>query len=169
MIKKICPQCKKEFNSLSNRAKFCGKPCFYLSHRKNKTKKQKSKEKAEYDKQYREKNKLILKDKKAKWFQETYDPAKAAAKRSSQEYKDYRNNYMGKYMTPEKKEEKAKYDQERLTKIKYGDFWEAGIALTELQKFVRTQVSGYESRKQRGILNKTLERSRHENIKRGYS
>lgn len=164
MIIKICDHCKKEFQAKSNRAKYCGKPCSYLGHRKNKSTEQMKKEKAEYDRQYRLKNKEMLKKKKAEWFQRTYDPEKARIERKKniQRHVEYCRQ-------PKYRAKKKLYDQKRLATKNYGEFWEASITLVALQKQCRSKISAYESRKERGLLNKTLERSRNGTIKRSYS
>ena len=101
------------------------------------TKKQR---KAAYDREYRKKNRAMLKAKKAAWFQRTYDPVKAAKdrKKTMPKHVEYCRQ-------PEYKAWKKKYDKQRRSK-KYGEFAEAHALLVELLKEINKQMPDREQR-----------------------
>ncbi len=105
----ICPSCGKEYEKLQgdiNQAKkrglklFCTQSCFGLSRRKNQTVDQKKAAKAQYDKEYREKNDSRIRQHKKQYFQKTYDPEKERVKRAAtmQQHIEYCRKY---YAIPE--------------------------------------------------------------------
>lgn len=169
MIVKVCGFCKKSFQARSNRDQYCDRTCAGLGRRKNRTNKEKKAIKKEYDKQYRKNNQELIKKKKAAYHQKTYSQEAAKEMRGTPKYQKYRKGYLKDYMTPEKVKEKAEYDQERRAKLHYGEYWETSLALVQLQKVTRSKISPYESRKERGLLNKTTVRSRNEHVKRSYT
>ena len=91
-------------------------------------------QKAEYDREYRRKNRAMLKRKKAAYFQRTYDPAAAAVKR--QERMPYHVEYC---RQPKYKAKKSAYDRRRKLS-RFGDYAEAFAALEQLQKEIRMQM-----------------------------
>ena len=89
----LCSECGNQFqreNGEANRTLrkvgylFCSRTCSGIHRRSLKTDEQKKIEKAEYDRQYRLKNLESLKIKKAEYFQRTYDPVTAKAKRKQE-------------------------------------------------------------------------------------
>ena len=168
-IEKPCEYCGKvtlrEKSQVdAGRHKYCNRKCFGLARRLNRSDGEKKALKREYDKQYRANHREILKDKKADWFQKTYDPKKAAIER-----KKTMPRHVLYCQSPEYRKKKKAYDKIHRAKKYYGEFWETCIALVELQRVIRSQISMYESRKERGLLNKTLERSRNGTVKRSYT
>ena len=60
---------------------YCNKICAGLGRRKNISVEEKKKLKAEYDREYRKNNREQIKERKAEYFQRTYDPEKERIKR----------------------------------------------------------------------------------------
>jgi hypothetical protein len=148
--------CKKSVGHV-NRAKkvglklFCNQKCFGLSRRLKISVKEKKRLKAEYDKKYREKNEERLKDKRKEYFKKDYaaNPEKYKKKRQ-RKYKDHL-----KYLQrPEYKQYKKKYDEQYHAKNKFGDYWEAAIALKNLDN----EIDYRESKKQNKIYNKSTQK-----------
>ena len=88
----VCPQCSQTADkpaSAVNRARrrgapiYCSRECSDFGRRKNKTIDQKRQEKRLYDMEYRARNDIALKAKKAAYHKRTYDPVEAAIKRRS--------------------------------------------------------------------------------------
>lgn len=119
--------------------------------------------------QYRSKNKEMLKAKKHAYFKKVYDPVKAAEIRRTEEYREYRRQYMSCYMTENRIEDKRIYDRNRRSTIKYGEYAECHILLMDLENEVKKHITKYEARLQNGILNKAQQRGRNGTIKRSYS
>lgn len=160
-----CAQCGKEVDkdrSAVNRAAkigaklFCGKVCFGLSRRVAKEPDQKKAEKKAYDAEYRVKNKALLKDKKAKRYQETRDPEKERV---------YRQAHMHRHVEycrrPEYREKKHEYDKKR-NEMEYADFAESWRLLQLLESEIRSQASAYEVRKQQGYYTRNAQKRRRE-------
>jgi len=134
---------------------FCDRKCFGLSRRQNKTDEQKKAEKAEYDRQYRENNREMLKAKKAAYFQKTYDPIKAAIHRKT------RSTAHAEYCRrPEYKLWKKEYDRKYRAKKYYGEYADAYLSLVDLEREVLSRQSRYEIDLQNGKLNKSQIRKR---------
>ncbi|MDH0837114.1 hypothetical protein N5D02_16930, partial [Acinetobacter johnsonii] len=111
----LCSECGNQFqreNGEANRTLrkvgylFCSRTCSGIHRRSLKTDEQKKIEKAEYDRQYRLKNLESLKIKKAEYFQRTYDPVTAKAKR-----KQRMHRHVEYCRTPKYRAYKQKYDQ----------------------------------------------------------
>lgn len=163
-MKLVCPICKTKFTRCAghvNRSRkigspvFCGKDCFGISRRKNKTIFQKKEEKRIYDEKYREKNLEMLKAKKRAYHTNNYDPKTAAV---------YRKKRMPLHVEycrqPKYKEWKKKYDSYyRATKL-YGDFSESFLLLQDIEKEVDSRMSRYEIYQANGTLNKHQTRRR---------
>lgn len=149
---------RKQGNNL-----YCNRKCSGLGRRKNLTNKEKKQRKAEYDQIYREENKEMLKRKKAAWFQQYYNPEKAAekraqAKREKPEIEAKRREYMA---SPEYRCKKKKYDRKYRAVQKYGVEWgECLVLVLDIRDECLSKLSAYEIRKQSGILNKTQQRKR---------
>jgi hypothetical protein len=156
-MKAICPCCKTEFSSPPSRFNratkigapvYCSKKCSGISRRSSLTKAEKIVLKKIYDKNYRTKNKAILKQKKHVHFKKTYDPVKASLVRKERmpihveycrqpKYKDYKKEYDKKYRAAE-----------------FGDFSESHILLVELSKEILQRMHRYEIAKANGTINK---------------
>jgi hypothetical protein len=89
--------------------------------------------KAVYDREYRKKNRAILKLKKAAYFQRTYDPVKAAKERKKKMPK-----HVEYCRQPWYKAYKREYDK-RHKLSRFGEFAEAYIVLDMLKKEIRKQ------------------------------
>lgn len=159
-----CPQCKVKIDKPTgevNRAKkggkaiHCGKSCAGLTRRKEKTKEQKKQEKRLYDMQYRAKNGEVLKEKKRKYFQRTYDPKQAAIER-----KKTMPRHVEYCRRPEYKAYKQGYDRVYRAKQDYGQFWEHFILIMDIRKEALGQQSRYEMDLERGRYNKSTKRKR---------
>lgn len=157
-IKLICTCCNKEYERSAghyNRAMklgaklFCSKTCFGLSRRDNKTIEEKKAEKAAYDAKYRKLDKV--KAKKAEYFKRTYDPVKAAIER-----KKIMPRHAEYCRRPEYKAWKTQYDKVYRAKKDFGEFWEAGLVMVELNVFLESKRIKYES----GQINKSQNRKR---------
>ncbi len=161
VVKIKCPHCGKKVEKnvgYVNRAKKLGVPifCSRVSHRVNKTAKQKKEEKRLYDLQYREKNLEKLKEQKKQFFKIDY-----AA--NPEKYRKIRKKRYPKHLeylrTPEYKEWKAEYDVKYLAKKYFGIYWESAIILKELEEHLLTiRPDGIKF--QMGITNKTQKRKR---------
>jgi hypothetical protein len=91
------------------------------------------KAKAAYDREYRKKNRAMLKAKKAAYFQRTYDPVKAAKER-----KKTMARHIEYCRRPEYRKKKAAYDRKREAE-EYGEFAECREILKVLMKEIKRQ------------------------------
>lgn len=96
--------------------------------------------KAVYDREYRRKNRAMLKRKKAAYFKRTYDPVKAAIKR-----KKTMPRHVEYCRRPEYKAWKKEYDKRRRSKD-FGEFAAAHNALLDLLEEIRRQEPDREER-----------------------
>lgn len=154
----ICPHCKKEVDlptgqvNRSNKKKspiYCGRVCSGLARRLNKSEEQKKNEKAEYDKKYREERKEIIRIKKQEYNK---TPAgRATQKRNRDKLKDYHKQYC---RQPEYCAKKKVYDQEHRAKKQFGEFWESGILLKELEN----NIDRHEANMSNNTFNKSQKR-----------
>lgn len=95
---------------------------------------QKKKEKAAYDRKYREKNAARIKANHAAYFQRTYDPVEAAKERKKRMPK-----HVEYCRRPEYRAKKKVYDHNRMHG-RYDKEWiEVALLLDELQKEIRRQ------------------------------
>jgi hypothetical protein len=153
-----CPYCNKKVEKeigVLNCAKkggykvYCSRVCSGLARRI--TTEEKKKLKAAYDVLYREKNLTEIKQKKALYFQKTYDPEKA---------KVYRKTIAPRHAEycrqPEYRKWKKKYDTLHRAKKQYGDFGEAAVILFELENI----IDRYEADQLQGTLNKSQQRKK---------
>jgi hypothetical protein len=92
------------------------------------------KEKAAYDREYRKKNRAMLKAKKAAYFQRTYDPQKAAKER-----KKRMPLHVEYCRQPKYKSWKKEYDKKRRGS-KFGDFKDAHDMLLALVNEIHKQM-----------------------------
>jgi hypothetical protein len=133
---------------------FCDRKCAGLGRRKNKTKAERVAEKKIYDAAYREKNRTLLKKKKADWFQRSYDPVIAA---------EIRKKRMPKHVEycrrPEYRKYKSNYDRRRRAAI-YGPFADAFQLTIDLNREIKSRSSNYEIRQQNQTGQKAQKRER---------
>lgn len=161
-MKVACAYCGKEREVLTgyyNRSVkagmkfYCNRKHFGLDRRNGKTKAQKKKEKAEYDKNYRATSPTLKQRRKA-YHERTYNPEKQRA------YNKIRYPKHLKYLQrPEYKEWKKNYDEQYLAKRDYGIFWESSLLLKELELWLLNN-SPDGMKFQMGITNKTQLRKR---------
>ncbi len=111
--------------------------------------------KAAYDAQYRLDNADALKQKKADYFQRTYDPVKAAIERQKRmpAHVEYCRQ-------PAYRVKKADYDRRRQASKDFGEFAEASLLLQDLEKEVLSRATRYEIGLTNGIINKAQKRRR---------
>ena len=175
MIECICKQCGNPFMARAahvnrNGNPFCSRRCHGLSRRKPPMPiKEKKRLKAEYDRAYREKNKEMLRDKKAAYHRSTYDPEKARIERRGKmaRHVEYCRKY---YADPVRKAEKKDYDRKFRAKKQLGEFWEAHYLIQLINDEILRQTTKYEVMLEKGTLNKALKRGRrNENTKRRYA
>lgn len=160
----ICPQCNQLFDAIVsrlNRARklgvpiYCGKVCAGLSRRTQLTTAERKAAKAEYDREYRERNGDKLKQQKADYFRQTYDPVKAAEKR-----KERMHLHVAYCQRPEYREWKRKYDKLHLAKKNFGEFAEAFLLLQQIEESIAAHASRYEIYITNGTINKAQNRRR---------
>lgn len=154
----ICHYCGNESSKESgayNRAiregknLYCNKECSGFGRRSNKTKEQKVLEKAAYDKEFRTKNKELIKVKKAAEYQRNRNPEKERIKRKENMHKHV--EYCRK---PEYKQKKSEYDKRKRLE-EYGYFSECKALLMELEKEIRSRATRYEIYKFNGRLTRS--------------
>lgn len=159
-----CEQCGKPVeveNGTINRARrrgnalYCGRTCGGLGRRKWKTEEQKSEEKAVYDMLYRANNAQMLKEKKAAHFQATYDPVVAALKR-----KKTMPRHVEYCRRPEYKEWKQEYDRRYRAEQEYGEFADAFLLVTDINREILERATRYEIDLENGKLGKAQRRKR---------
>ena len=157
-----CPQCGCAFKADASRANraarigsplHCGKVCAGVARRKGKTTDQKRAEKAAYDAAYRAKNAEMLRVKKARYHEETYDPQQAAIARKRR--MPWHVEYCRR---PEYREKKQVYDQKHRAEKTYGDFAECFLLVMKIRGECLEQSTDYDIRQSGGTLNKKLKR-----------
>lgn len=108
-------------------------------------------QKREYDRQYREKNKELLKKKKQAYCE---TPAgREMQKRSREKRKKYHLEYC---RTEKYKSYKKDYDKKYLAQKTYGEFWESAIILNKISDIVNNRQATQEKR----TINKMQKRKR---------
>lgn len=159
-----CPVCSAQFTIRTgcyNRAREkgyeprCSRVCDGIARRKHKTPEQKKAEKAEYDREYRRKNRAMLKAKKAERFRQTYDPVKAAVERKKRAHK-----HAEYCRRPEYVAWKREYDKQYRAKRDYGDYAEVYFALRDLETEILSNTTRVEIGVQNGTLCKSQKRKR---------
>lgn len=108
-----------------------------------------------YDIEYRKKNLELIKQKKHKWFKQSYDPIKAAAERKIKMPK-----HVEYCRRPEYVQWKQKYDEQYRAKKLYGEFWQAFLIVVAINEEVLKRASRYEIGYANGTVNKSQNRSR---------
>lgn len=162
-MKVICAHCGTEFEKKTgdvNRANkmglrlFCGRICAGFGRRKNRTIEENKRIKAEYDKEYRVKNRERINERTQDY---NSSPAgRAMQKRNREKFKqshleycrteEYRNQY------------KKPYDQKYHAKKKYGEFFEAALILDQIETLILPERK--EAKIQKGTYNKSQHRKR---------
>lgn len=142
----VCPQCGTVFDSALgrfNRARkinaplYCGKECAGAARRlKNpQTEAERRAAKAKYDHKYRLRNPEELKQKKAAYFQYTYNPEKA---------KEVRAKRMPLHLEycrrPEYRAWKREYDKAYRAARDFGEFAEAALMLRNLEQEIEERA-----------------------------
>lgn len=168
-----CSHCQKSFwrergqaNVSLNRGQSlkCSRRCVGLAKRLDKTRGQKRLEKAEYDRQYREKNRDRLKAEKAAYYQSRRDERKVqdAARRAAPGYKARHKAYLKVYNArPEWKAHKKAYDRKYRAVRMYGEeLAPAAVVLWELQEEINGRITDTEIRRRLGTQCKSQVRRR---------
>lgn len=147
MTEIVCPQCGlvvlKPTGSV-NRARnigapiFCGKACSGLHRRKNKSEIEKRQEKAEYDREYRERNHERRKILKHIYYVNNRNPEKERESRKANMPKHVEYCRRTEY-----REYKREYDKRRRAS-EYGEFADAYSTLLEIEKEVRSRMTRFE-------------------------
>lgn len=134
---------------------FCSRKCHQLHRRKWKSDTQKKAEKAAYDRIYRAKNLKAITEKKAAYFQRTYNPEVAAKQRQR-----FMHRHVAYCRRPEYRRWKTRYDAAYRARKYFGDFAESVELLKRLDAEVSKRMSDYEIRLQQGTLNKRQQRTK---------
>lgn len=132
---------------------FCGRICSGLARREWKPDQQRKAEKAKYDRAYREEKRDLLKAKRAAHFRATYDPVKAAVDR-----KKTMPRHVEYCRRPEYKVKKREYDLKYRAENEFGEYAEAYIILSDIEREIDSRASRYEIYSANGTLNKALNR-----------
>lgn len=151
---------------------YCGKSCAGLA--RSTPKAVKVERKRLYDVGYREDNLERITAGKREYNERTYTFEKAKVAREAAKERhgaDHHSKYCRELMKdPARKAEKVEYDKWRRSRLQYGEFAEAHIALVLLEKAIRTaEPSHYERRKARGYYGngrQSQERKRDAGISR---
>lgn len=155
-----CHYCNKEIHkhpSSVNRAVkmglnlYCNRKCSGLGRRKEKSIDQKKADKAEYDRQYREKNSSKIREKKKAY--EASERGRAMQKRNREKFKKFHLEYC---RTPEYRAWKKKYDHSYKYKLAYGEFHEAAELLYKLEYEIDKRLT----RQENNLHNKSQKRKR---------
>lgn len=133
---------------------YCDQTCAGLGRRTNKTKAQKVEEKRLYDAEYRKRNLVSIKAKKAAHYAKNFDREKERAYR--QAHVEQHNEYCRR---PEYRAKKAVYDLDRRA-AEYGEFAEAYKLALAINREVKSRMSRHEIYAANGTLNKKLQRTR---------
>ncbi len=156
----ICDYCGRETEKSTghvNRAKkinsklYCDRTCAGKAKRHNKSQKELKKEKAEYDKQYREKNREVLKKKN-----QAYNKTKAGRATQKRNREKMKEKHLAYCRTPEYRAWKKEYDKKHRAKKNYGEYWESAIILNQLEEFIDNR----EVKQELGLINKSQNRKR---------
>jgi hypothetical protein len=164
MIMRIyrCDNCGERFarqpSQMRCKQKFCSLVCFGVSRRIDKPEAQRKADKAAYDREYRTKNRALLKEKKSAYFRRTYDPeaARVARKKGAARHAEYCKAY---YADPKRKAEKQRYDADRRATV-FGPFSDAyKVYLLLKQRVLKQLPDKYERLKAMGYYDQPREKS----------
>jgi hypothetical protein len=165
-----CDHCGKPFERRIGQANrcphtYCGRKCFSLSRRVPRTDAEKKARKLEYDRRRRAEKGDELRAQKREHYHRTFCPEKGKALRAKRkaaghDHSAYCRDY---YSDPKKKAAKTAYDRERKAKERYGDMWEAAIALQDLTaEVIKQQPDKYERMKARGYYDRSAQQRRRD-------
>lgn len=164
-FKTFCSYCGCEFEmyighynramKLGNKV-YCNRTCAGLGRRDNKSVEEKKAKKSEYDKKYRENNFEKIRLASAEYFKKDYAANPDKYKKERQRRYPAHLKYL---QTPEYKKWKKEYDRKRIAKQHYGKFWEAAIALRNLQGIVDNRRAKADQKS----INKSQNRKRYAN------
>lgn len=136
-----------------------------MARRVPRTAEEKKARKREYDKRRRAEKGDHLRAQKRDTYHRTFDPEKGKALRAKRkaaghDHSAYCRDY---YSDPEKKAAKIAYDRERKARERYGDMWEAAIALQDLKaEVIKQQPDKYERAKARGYYDRSAQQRRRD-------
>lgn len=137
---------------------YCGRTCFGLARRVERTISEKKARKAAYDLERRNgpARERILAEKRER-HRRTYTYESGRAFRASRP--GYHTEYCRKYFKdPERKAAKIAYDRERRSALQYGPFADAAMLLVDLEKEIRhREPDKYERAKARGYYERTAQ------------
>lgn len=111
--------------------------------------------KADYDREYRAKNRERLRAEKAARHLLTYDPEKARVERKAKMHRHVEYCRQPAYRT-----KKRTYDKQYRAQKQFGPFAEASLLLSDLEAEINTRATRYEIYQQNGTLNKRQQRKR---------
>lgn len=169
MIEMTCPQCRRIFETRTahvNRAAkigaplYCGRVCAGLARRlKNPpTDEERRAAKSAYDAKRRNgPQRAEILAKKMQHYYENHDRIKA-------EHAVYRAAHMDRHVEycrqPEYRAKKSDYDRKRRAEIQFGDFSEAALLLSDIEREISERATKYEIYLTNGTINKALRRRR---------
>ncbi len=142
---------------------YCDRKCAGLARRNYRCDAELKESKRLYDIEYRAKNIDRITAEKKVYFQETYDPEKAAEERAKAKLERPhveagRRKYMA---SPGYRASKKKYDRHYKAVQNYGDEWGPCMALVlDIRDECLNQMSDYEIRHSKGTLSKSQTRKR---------
>ncbi len=130
---------------------YCSRDCSSEARRDHLSIEEKKKIKADYDKEYREKNLEYKKQWAKDYFKRTYNPelAKIERKKKYKKHLEYLS-------TPKYRAWKKEYDLKFRAKKNYGEFWETQIILNNLLK----EIDNRQAKSQNQLINKSQKRKR---------
>lgn len=140
----------------SNAPLYCGRDCAGIARRREALPDaERRAAKAEYDRDYRTRNRATRKAQKAEYFRLTYDPAMAREER-----KKTMPRHIEYCRQPKYKAYKVQYDRTYRAKQDFGDYWECAILISDLDAEIGARITRNEIYAQNGTLNKSLRRKR---------
>lgn len=164
MIPVVCAYCKMEClrhaghvnrSSKQGYPVYCGRKCSGLNRRKYLSPEEKKERKRLYDVEYRAKNLEMLKQKKRRYFEASYDPVAAAVKRKA------RMPYHVEYCRqPEYRKRKVEYDRKLRAKKQFSEFADAFLILQDIEREVLSRMTHYEIAVANDTVNKHTRRRR---------
>lgn len=168
-MKVICPQCHISFDAETGRVNraakigaplYCGRVCMGLARRlKNPlTDEQRRAAKSAYDAERRNGSKRaeILAKKRAYYY--------ANWEQINEKFAEYRAAHMDRHVEycrqPEYRTKKSEYDRRRRAEMNFGEFSEAALILSDIEREIEERSSKYEIYRNNGTLNKAQQRRR---------
>ena len=164
-MKVRCMQCGNEFDRaigyVNRSAKigaplYCSMTCSGLARRNGKTVEQKKAEKSAYDRAYRLRDPIALKQRKSEYYQRTHDPDRERIIRAKRMHL-----HVEYCRQPRYKEWKREYDA-NLRASEYGEYGETYKLLLDLEKEIRARATLYERLVARGYYLRSAQKRRRE-------